>query len=99
MIPLFFEVGLVKDNNLNRTITEKVLAPINEKLSPDKRLKRCLALSDLMTRMVTYAICHTIMRLIPHGDQMFDAEFCQQERQIFKTLSIDFSEAVSKNKV
>lgn len=44
-------------------------------------------------------LCRLYMRLIPHGAQMFDAEFCQQERQIFKTLSIDFSEAVSKNKV
>ena len=46
---------------MNRIITEKVLAPINEKLSPEKRLEYCLALSDLMTKMVTYVICHTIV--------------------------------------
>lgn len=38
-----------------------MLAPINEKLSPEKRLEHCLALSDLMTKMVTYVICHTIV--------------------------------------
>ena len=60
------------DNNLKRKVTEKVLAPINEKLPPDKRLERCLVLSDLITRMVTYVICHTI---VDHEQLMHDERF------------------------
>ena len=38
-----------------------VFAPINEELSPKQRLESCLALSDLVTKMVTHVICHIIV--------------------------------------
>ena len=38
-----------------------VTAPINEQLSPQKRLEGSLELSDLVTRMVTHVICHAIV--------------------------------------
>ena len=38
-----------------------VLSPTNEKLPPQQRLENCLAMSDLITKMVTFIICHTIV--------------------------------------
>ena len=49
------------DNNIYRIIAEKVQAPINEKLSPEERMERCLELSDLMTKVATHVICHAIV--------------------------------------
>ena len=38
-----------------------VAAPLNEELRPEERLESCLALSDLVVRMVTHVICHVIV--------------------------------------
>ena len=53
------------DNNIYRIIAEKVQAPINEKLSPEERMERCLELSDLMTKVATHVICHAIVSALP----------------------------------
>ena len=47
-----------------------VKAPFNEKLPPKKRLEAAVELSQLVTKIVTYVICHTIVN---HED-LFDNE-------------------------
>ena len=55
--------------NIDKSITDIVQAPINESLSPKERLECCLELSDLMTKMATYAICHA---MVDHEELMAD---------------------------
>ena len=50
----------MKDNN-NTNISRIVLAPVDGKLPPKERLESSLRLSDLMTKMATHVICHTIV--------------------------------------
>jgi len=38
-----------------------VMAPLNDQLPPAERKKAAIELSDLVTRIVTYVICHTIV--------------------------------------
>lgn len=50
----------MKDNR-NTDILRIVLAPVDVKLTPQQRLESSLRLSDLMTKMATHVICHTIV--------------------------------------
>lgn len=38
-----------------------VTSPFDEQLSPQERLESCIALSELVAKMVTHVICHTIV--------------------------------------
>ena len=49
-----------KDNK-QTDIARIVYAPVNDKLEPQKRLEACLWLSELITKMATHTICHTIV--------------------------------------
>lgn len=41
--------------------SKTALAPLNGNLPPQKRLESCLRLSELVTKMATHVICHTIV--------------------------------------
>lgn len=42
-------------------VASLVTAPLSDELTPQQRLESCLELSDLVIRMVTHVICHTIV--------------------------------------
>ncbi len=46
-------------------VKKMTLAPVNEQLPPQKRFESCLLLSELMSKMATHVICHTI---VDHAD-------------------------------
>ena len=46
---------------MRNDISNIVKAPVNAKLPPQERLECCLELSELMTKMATHAICHTLV--------------------------------------
>lgn len=51
---------MMKDNRF-ADVSKIVLSPVNGDLPPQKRLEDCLRLSELITKMVTHVICHTIV--------------------------------------
>lgn len=55
---------LRKDNG-----RQLALAPLDEALSPQKRMQAAMTLSELVMRMVTYVVCHTI---VDHRDLLGD---------------------------
>ena len=44
-----------------RLLKDHVLAPLNENLPPDRRTEIAIELSELVTKVVTHVICHTIV--------------------------------------
>lgn len=53
-------------------ISKIILAPVDGDLPPQKRLESCLRLSELMTRMATHVICHSI---VDHEEQLHEERF------------------------
>ena len=61
-----------KENRLLQEVTALVTAPVNERLTPQKRLESSLQLSELITKMVTHVICHI---LVDYQEQLKDERF------------------------
>ena len=67
-----FALTLRLRNNMKREKTDNniVLAPFDESLPPQKRMETVIELSQLVTKIVTYVICYTIV----NHEELFNDE-------------------------
>lgn len=54
---------VMKMNRMETTDKAMILAPFDESLQPQKRMEAAVELSQLVTEIVTYVICHTIVTM------------------------------------
>lgn len=73
----------MKMNRMETTDKAMILAPFDESLQSQKRMEAAVELSQLVTEIVTYVICHTIV----NNDDLFNNEFNERDQFLFYAMS------------